>query len=240
MTRVFVAGAAGVIGRQLVPMLVGAGYEVVGTTRDSARRDWLASVGATPIELDIFDPEAVRAVIASARPDVVVNQMTDLARGFGPDELRANARLRDVGTRHLVGAMLASGVRRLVAQSGAWLYGSGDAPYTEDVPLRDLRADDLVLPGVLALERQTLRTPGIEGIVLRYGYLYGPGTTPLTDADGRPRDPSVHVTDAARAALLAVKVGGTGIFNVVDDGASVSNERARRTLGWAPTSGRRG
>src|SRR5438067_403384 len=232
--RIFVAGGAGAIGRQLVPQLLDAGHDVVGTTRDPRRAEWLRASGAEAALLDVYDREAVLGAVSAARPDVVIHQLTDLASGFSSEQLRANARLRQVGTRHLVEAMSAAGVRRLVAQSAAWLYGPGAEPHTEDHPLRDLTADDPVLPGILELERLVLRTHGIDGIVLRYGLLYGPGT----DREGpNPGDAaSVHVADAARAATLAVDAP-LGIYNIVDDGGSVSNVRARRTLGWAPGSG---
>ena len=233
--RIFVAGGAGAIGRHLVPQLLDAGHDVVGTTRDPRRAEWLRANGAEAALLDVYDREAVLGAVSAARPDVVIHQLTDLASGFAPEQLRANARLRQVGTRHLVEAMSAAGVRRLVAQSGAWLYRRGAEPYTEDHPLRDLTAapDDPVLPGILELERLVLRTHGIDGIVLRYGLLYGPGT----GRDGpSPGDAAwVHVADAARAAALAVDAP-LGIYNIVDDGGSVSNARARRTLGWAPGS----
>jgi nucleoside-diphosphate-sugar epimerase len=234
--RIFVAGGAGVIGRQLVPQLLHAGHDVVATTRDPRRAEWLRANGAEAVLLDVYDREAVLGAVSAARPKVVIHQLTDLASGFAPEQLSANARLRQVGTRHLVEAMLAARVSRLVAQSGAWLYGPGAEPHTEDHPLRDPAAapDDPVLPGILELERLVLRTRGIDGIVLRYGLLYGPGT----GRDGpTPRDAAwVHVADAARAAALAVEAP-LGIYNIVDDGGSVSNARARRTLGWAPGSG---
>jgi nucleoside-diphosphate-sugar epimerase len=165
----------------------------------------------------------------------VIHQLTDLAAGFGHEQLRANARLRRVGTRHLVDAMLATSGRRLVAQSAAWLYASGPTPHTEDDPLRDPEAspDDQVTPGILELERLVLRTAGIDGLVLRYGFLYGPGT-----ANRTPRDisegPYVHVTDAARAAALAVERGTAGAYNIVERADTVSNMRARKELGWEP------
>jgi len=171
----------------------------------------------------------------AARPDVVIHQLTGLSGGFGPAELRATARLRQVGTRHLVEAMRAAGVTRLVAQSGAWLYASGPTPHSEADPLRDPRAapDDLTLPGIVTLERLTLATPLIEGVVLRYGFLYGPGTSHL-ERESAP-DPRVHVAAAACAAVLAVEAGKPGIYNIVDDEASASNRRAREVLGWTPS-----
>src|SRR3954470_3364431 len=173
--RVFLAGGAGAIGRQLVPMLVGAGHEVVGTTRDGARAEWLRSAGAEPVVLDALDADAVRSAVVAAKPHAVIHQLTDLAGGFAPEQLRATARLREIGTRNLVDAMVLAGAHRLVAQSGAWLYADGPLPHRERDPMRDGGADDPVMRGMPELERITLATPGSAGRLLRYGFLYGPG-----------------------------------------------------------------
>ena len=127
--RVFVAGAAGAIGRQLVPMLVEAGHVVTGTTRSVERAAWLRSQGAQAVVVDALDADALRAAVVDARPQVVIHQLTDLAAGFGVDQLRANARLRQVGTRNLMEAALAAGASRMVAQSGAWLYAPSAEPH---------------------------------------------------------------------------------------------------------------
>lgn len=229
--RILVAGASGVIGRVLVPMLLADGHAVVGTTRSEERARSIAERGATPAIVDALDARAVAAIMLETRPDVVVHQLTDLAGGFGPEALRANSRLRDVGTANLVAAAVASGARRVVAQSGAWLYAPGDGDRGEDDPLLSPidAPDDLTLPGVLALEQQVLGAP-LEGVVLRYGYLYGPGTV----SERPSRVPSLHVVAAARAALAAVSRGRPGAYNVVDDGGGVSNARARLELGWEP------
>jgi len=230
--RTFVAGGAGAIGRQLVPMLVAAGRQVTATTRDPARADWLRSVGAEPVVLDVLDAEAVRAAVVAARPQAVIHQLTDLSGGFTPEQLRATARLRRVGTANLVAAMVEAGAHRLVAQSGAWLYAEGPLPHAESDPLRARGPDDMVVSGILELERLTLQTTGIAGIVLRYGFLYGTGTAYAEPRDaGRPR---VHVAAAARAAVLALDRGSSGAYNIVDDDPTVSNRRARDELGWTP------
>lgn len=232
--RIVVAGATGAIGRQLVPMLLAAGHQVRGTTRDPERAAWLRDAGAEPVVVDVYDAAALRRAVAETPPDAVIHQLTDLAAGFDEAQLRATSRLRQIGTRHLVEAMQAAGVRRLVAQSGAWLYASGPEPHAEDDPLLDpaQAPDHPALPGILELERLTLDTDGIDGIVLRYGFLYGPGTAHASrDA---VRGPSIHVAAAARAALLAVEREATGIFNIVDDGGPADNRRARRVLGWGP------
>jgi nucleoside-diphosphate-sugar epimerase len=113
--RVFVAGAAGAIGRQLISLLVGAGHDVTGTTRSTERAEWLASAGARPIIVDAYDRDALRAAVADARPDVVVHELTDFARGFDAENLASNGRLREVGTRNLVDGAVAAGAGRLVA-----------------------------------------------------------------------------------------------------------------------------
>jgi nucleoside-diphosphate-sugar epimerase len=194
----------------------------------------LRSAGAIPVILDAFDGSAVRAAVAVAQPDAVILQLTDLAGGIRPEDVAATARLRQVSTAHIVDAMLAAGIRRLIAQSGAWLYAPGPVPHGEDDPLLDPVANPTQrgLPGILELERLTLATPGIDGTVLRYGFLYGPGTV----SDERADRPSVHVRAAARATARALAKGAGGVFNVVDDGEDVSNDRARAVLGWDPAT----
>jgi nucleoside-diphosphate-sugar epimerase len=231
--RVFVAGAAGAIGRQLVPMLVAAGHEVVGTTRRTDRAQWLRSVGAGADVLDVYDPDALRAAMVDARGEVVIHQLTDLSQGFAPGELAKTARLREIGTRNLIDAALVAGADRFIAQSGAWLYAEGPEPHDETHPLRSPSADarDAPLRAVIELERLVTQTPGVIGVVLRYGFFYGPGTA--WEPDTAPW-PKVSVAAAARAALQAVDRGPAGIYNIVDDDASISNARARRLLGWVP------
>ena len=230
--RIFVAGAAGAIGRQLVPMLIEAGHGVTGTTRSAERAAWLRSQGAHAVVVDVLDADALRVAVLNAAPQVVVHQLTDLAAGFGIEQLRANARLRQVGTRNLMDAALAARAIRMIAQSGAWLYAPGREPHDERDPLLDLTnvPDHPVLPGIIDLERIVTSTPGVDGLVLRYGFLYGPGTDRADPGEG----PSVHVVAAADAAARAVEHGLPGIYNVVDDGGSVSNVRAREELGWQP------
>jgi nucleoside-diphosphate-sugar epimerase len=231
--RIFVAGAAGAIGRPLIQMLVEAGHEVTGTTRSAERADWLRGAGVTPAVLDAFDADAVAAAVGAARPEVVIHQLTDLALGFGPEELAKNSRLREIGTRNLVDAAVAVKARWMVAQSGAWLYADGPVPHEETDPLRTPTADpkDTSLRAVIELERLVTRTPDLDGVVLRYGFFYGPRTAWERDT---PPPPRVSVDAAARAAFLAIDHGPPGIYNVVDDDPAVSNRRARELLGWEP------
>ena len=230
--RVFVAGAAGAIGRQLVPMLIEADYVVTGTTRSAERAAWLRARGAHPVVVDGLDADALMAAVVDARPDVVIHQLTDLAAGFGVEQLRANARLRQVGTRNLMNAARAAGTSRMVAQSGAWLYAPGAEPHEERDPLLDPAdvPDHPVLPGIIELERIVTSTPGVDGLVLRYGFIYGPGTEGTDPGDG----PTVHVVAAADAAARAVDRGVPGTYNIVDDGGRVTNLKARQELGWQP------
>jgi nucleoside-diphosphate-sugar epimerase len=229
--RVLVAGASGVIGRTLVPMLLAAGHEVVGTTRSEARAQRIAELGAIPAVVDVLDAGAIARAVRAARAELVIHQLTDLAGGFGPEQLGANARLREVGTANLVDAAVAAGARRLVAQSGAWLCAPGEGERREADPLRSAAdaPDDATLPGVLALERKVLGAP-LEGVVLRYGDLSGPGTPSASPT----RLPSVQIEAAARAAVDALTRGRPGVYNVVDGGGGVSNALARTELGWTP------
>ena len=232
--RIFVAGAAGAIGRQLVPMLIEAGHAVTGTTRSDDRAAWLDGMGAEAVLLDAYDADAVLTAVLDARPDVMIHQLTDLALGFGPEEVAKTGRLREVGTMNLVEAAVAAGTRRLIAQSGAWLYADGPLPHDESHPLRTPTSDpaDASLRGVVELERLVTQTPGLDGVVLRYGSFYGPNTA--WEADTAPA-PHVSVRAAARATLRAVERGPAGVYNVVDDDEAISNRRARDLLGWQPS-----
>lgn len=214
-------------------MLVAAGHDVTATTRRPDRIASLETLGARAVVVDAFDGAAVQRAVADARPEVLIDELTDLSTGFDTELLRRNARLRIETTPILVAAAEGAGVRRFLAQSGAWLYAPGPTPRTEDDPLRDLLPDDAVLPGVLTLER-AVRAASLDGVILRYGYLYGPGT----GDDGPTSEPAVHIAAAARATALAVERGRSPIYNVVDDGNVVSNERGKRELGWDPAADR--
>lgn len=233
--RVFLAGATGVIGRRLVPLLVKRGFSVIGTTRSDAGADVLRTLGAAPVNVDVYDAPALLRAVSSARPEVVVHQLTDLAGladpGRLPEALARNARIRREGTRNLVDAALAARVPRLVAQSIAWVYAPGPQPHSETDPLLDSAAG-VTAAGVRALEDVVLNEFALTGIVLRYGKLYGPGTDkdrPVED------DLSVHVDAAAMAALLAIDKGRRGAYNIVEVDRVVDCRKARDELGWKPS-----
>jgi 2-alkyl-3-oxoalkanoate reductase len=237
--RVFVAGATGAIGGPLLEQLREAGHEVVGTTRSVERADTLRALGARPAVLDARDVDALKGAVIDAAPDVVIDQLTSLPSRlnyrkaeemYGPtNELRGK-----VGPA-LAGAAAEAGARRLIAQSICFSYAStGKTAHAEDDPLMDLPPDTPLGRGTLALEtleRSTLETPALEGVVLRYGWFYGPGTHYARDgswADDvrRRRLPIVgkgtgifsfiHLDDAASATLAALD-RGSGIYNVCDD-----------------------
>ncbi|MBL8701723.1 MAG: NAD-dependent epimerase/dehydratase family protein [Alphaproteobacteria bacterium] len=234
--RIFVAGATGAVGARLVPLLLAAGHRVTGTTRRPERAAALARAGAEPVVVDAFDRAALIQAVVAARPDVVIHQLTDLPPGLDParmaDALPRNARLRAEGTANLAAAAVAAGARRLVAQSIAWIYADGPAPHGEDDPLENPAepARRVTIDGVKSLERITRATPGLVGIVLRYGRFYGPGT----GVDAPAAAPTVHVDAAAQAALLAVAEADAGIFNIAEPNPVVSIARARDILGWDP------
>ncbi len=241
--KIFLAGAGGVIGRRLVPLLIERGHEVHGTTRSPTRASELQRQGVRPIVLDAFDRPAVRAGVAAVRPEIVIHQLTDLSGGFAPekiaDTLARNSRLRTEGTRNLVEAARAAGVRRLIAQSIAWVYAPGREPHTEGDPLDEAAEGTraVTVQGVIALESAVLvaapgAVPGtgaIEGLVLRYGRFYGPGAS-----DQPAGVPPLHVDAAASAALLAVERGAPGVYNVAEPDPYIDVDKARRELGWDP------
>src|SRR3954454_13390778 len=228
MMRVFVAGATGAIGKQLVPRLVEAGHEVHGMTRSESKQAMLQELGAVPVVADALDPDQVAEAVGRARPEVIVHQLTAIGevdmRHFERDFAPTN-RLRTEGTDHLLSAGQAVGVRRFVAQSNAALYARTGAPVkTEDdphdsSPVPEMRAN---LEGLLHLEEVVLGARWTEGIVLRYGWFYGPGTGitrggEVRDLIRKRKFPLVgnggavwsfiHVTDAAEATVAAIERG---------------------------------
>ncbi len=232
--RIFLAGATGAIGKRLMPLLLRSAAQVFGTTRSTARGDELRSRGIEPVIVDVFDaPELTRAM-AKVKPQIVVHQLTDLALIHDPsrltEALTRNARLRTEGTRNLVAAATEAGARKLIAQSIVWIYAPGSEPHTEEDPL-DLGATGMAaitVRGVVSLEQAVLTTPRLEGIVLRYGWLYGPGTGSTVAAGSPP----LHVDAAARAAELAIERGAPGIYTLAEPSPSISIAKAQRELGW--------
>jgi nucleoside-diphosphate-sugar epimerase len=234
--KIFLAGAAGAIGKRLVPLLLDAGHHVVGTTRSTDKADAMRSAGVEPVLIDVFDAPALAHAVGAARPDIVIDQLTDLPHGLDPARMaegsRRNARMRREGTRNLVAAMTAAGVHRLIAQSIAWMYAPGPEPHREDDPLdvhaAGPRAD--TADAVATMERLTLASPPIDGVVLRYGHLYGPGTGADT-----AEIPALHVDAAALAAFLAIENARRGIYNIAEPNRYLSTDKAQRELGFVPS-----
>jgi 2-alkyl-3-oxoalkanoate reductase len=244
--RVFVAGASGAIGRSLVPQLVAAGHEVTGSTRSEERAEALRTAGAREVVCDALDAEALRAAVAEAAPEVVIHQLTALPDRFDPrdDEMYyPTNRLRSEGTRNLIEAARAAGARRLVWQSIAFAYAPAAQPEVMDEEARlALRAPPPFGDGVRTIdemEHAVVGAEGFEGLVLRYGWFYGPGTYYADDGsvarDVRKRRfpvigkgtglfSFVHVDDAASATVAAVERGAPGIYNVVDDDPAPQRE----------------
>jgi nucleoside-diphosphate-sugar epimerase len=237
--RVFVAGATGAIGRQLVPRLVSAGHEVTGMTRSESKQGVIRELGAVPVVADALDPEQVAEVVGRARPEVIVHQLTALSgvERYTERDAAPTNRLRTDGTDHLLSAGQAVGVRRFVAQGiagfGAYARSGGPVKSEEDpldpAPVREMRE---TLAAIRHLEKAVLGAEWTEGIVLRYGVFYGPGTSLARGAEQfelvrKRKFPLVgdaggvwsfiHVADAAEATVAAVEHGSRGVYNVVDD-----------------------
>lgn len=231
--KVFLAGASGVIGRRLVPLLRAAGHAVIGTTRSLDKAPAIAAMGATPVVVNVFSAAALVRAVQKTAPHVIIHQLTDLPSAPGTPGYEAglerNARLRIDGTRNLVAAAKAMGITRLIAQSIAFVYAPGDGARRESDPL-DLAATGArkrTVEGVVALEDATLELP--QGIVLRYGLLYGPGTWFEREKRGAP---SLHVDAAAQAAVLALTRAKHGIYNIAEDDGAVSSDKAKRDFGF--------
>lgn len=231
--KIFLAGAGGVIGRRLSILLRKAGHSVVGTTRSSDRADALRLLGVEPVVVDALDADALTRAVCDAEPHVVIHQLTDLAGQPGTpafaESLIRNARLRIDGSRNLMAAAKAAHVKRVIAQSIAFTYAHGEGARIETDPLTPAPNDEpfSTVAGVRALEDAVTKTAGIDGIVLRYGYFYGPGSW-----NEVPRPPAVHIDAAANAALLAVTRGRPGVYNIADEDGEVSSEKAKRELGF--------
>lgn len=235
--RVFFAGASGAIGPHLLPRLRDAGHEVVALTRTSAKADALAAAGARPVVCDALDAAALRDAVAAAKPDAVIQHLTDLPRRWTRREieagLEATARVRTEGAANLVAAASEAGARRIVAQSLAFAYApKASGLFEESDPLWVDGIGAGVGAALAELERIVTNAEGMDGIVLRFGYWYGPGTAYARDGFWagevrRRRLPIVgggtgvwsfaHVDDVAAATVAALERGDSGAYNVVDD-----------------------
>jgi 2-alkyl-3-oxoalkanoate reductase len=244
--KVFIAGATGALGRQLVPQLVARGHEVVGMTRSASKQDLVRSLGARPVVADALDPDAVAQAVASAEPEVIVHQLTALSgkmsiRDAGhPDRssmAKMTNRLRTEGTNHLLAAGRAVGARRFVAQSfGSFRFARTGGPVQTEADPLDPDPPGVRQPGLeafLYLERAVTTIEWGEGLALRYGGFYGPGTGISLAPDAQMAGPIrkrrfpivgdgggvwslVHIEDAAAATAIAVEHGQPGVYNVVD------------------------
>lgn len=245
--RVFVAGATGAIGARLVPLLVDSGHEVVGTTRTPGKMEQIGAAGATPVLMDGHDPDAIRRAVTETQPEVVVHQMTALSGDF---DMRRFARffaetnrLRTHGTDHLIQAAVEAGAKRFIAQSfTGWPNEQRGGPVKTEEDLLMANPTGKVRETVEAirhLEAVTTGTPGIDGLVLRYGGFYGPGQAlgkggALLESVAAGKMPMVgrgggiwsfvHVDDAAQATALAVERGAPGVYNITDDEPSPVSE----------------
>ena len=245
--KVFVAGASGALGVQLVPQLVAAGHEVVAMTRTPSKQDGLRALGARPVVADALDPDAVASVVSEAEPEVIVHQLTALSGKMtmrdarNPDRssmAKMTNRLRTEATDHLLAAGRAVGAKRFVAQSfGAFRYARTGGPVQTEADPLDPDPPGAMRPVVTALlhlERAVTTIDWGDGLALRYGGFYGPGTSISLDPDAQMAGPIrkrqfpiagggggvmsfVHVEDAAAATAIAVERGEPGVYNIVDD-----------------------
>jgi nucleoside-diphosphate-sugar epimerase len=228
--NIFLAGATGVIGRRLVPLLRDTGHAVTGTSRSEEKASALEVLGAKGVVVDVYDARALLKAMSAAHPDVVIHQLTDLPQSLDagrPANFEGNARLRIEGTKNLMAAASVVGVRRVIAQSIAFIYADAAGARVETDPLDRNPARATTVGAVESLEQQALGVPGIDGVILRYGRLYGPGTWyKVPEGFG-----ALHVDAAAHAALLAV-AKGHGVYNIAEDDGAISSEKAKRELGF--------
>jgi 2-alkyl-3-oxoalkanoate reductase len=236
--RIFVAGATGAIGRPLIAQLLAKGHDVIALTRTPKKARILAEQGVEPAIADVFDADAVKAAVIRAQPEVVIEQLTSLPKTYTPESMQAaaplNDRIRLEGGANVLAAAQAAGVRRYIRQSIAFWAIPGTGLADEETPLA-LDASPAVAAGthiVAEIERRLLETPNLEGIALRYGFLYGPGTWFATDGDvanqvrqqqfpivgnGKSLWSWLHVEDAAIATVAAVEHGNPGIYLIADN-----------------------
>jgi nucleoside-diphosphate-sugar epimerase len=240
--RVFVAGANGAVGRRLVPLLVARGHQVTGTTTSARSIESLRAMGAAPVVVDGLDAAGIGEAVARAEPDAIIHEMTALS---GAPDFRhfdrwfaLTNRLRTEGMEHLLAAARASGVKRYVAQSFTGWSNSREGSWikSEDDPLdpNPVKDQTETLAAIKFLERAVLEAP-LEGIVVRYGGLYGPGSSETLAEILRKRMfpvigngagivSSTHVDDAAGGTVAALERGRRGVYNIVDDDPAPSRE----------------
>src|ERR687893_1245739 len=244
--KVFLAGASGAIGRRLVPQLIEAGHQVTAITRSKEKLSELSDLGAEPVLCDVFDAGRLGSVVARVEPDALINQLTDLPQSLNPRKLgeyyAANNRVRREGSANLLDAARGGGARRFLVQGSAYWYGPTGGPVkTEEAPLY-LDAPAPIGPAVATIkevEDAVLSADGLEGIVLRYGMFYGPGTWYAKDGDvgrqvrkrrypmigrGEGTYSFIHVDDAASATVAALERARPGVYNVVDDDPATAAE----------------
>jgi 2-alkyl-3-oxoalkanoate reductase len=244
--RVFFAGASGAIGPHLIPRLRDAGHDVVALTRTPAKAEGLREQGAEPVVCDVLDADALRDAVAAAEPEGIVHHLTDLPQRMTPGEMKEGLartnRVRTEGTANLIAAAREAGAKRIVAQSIAFAYApkatglfeESDPLYVDGPPGAAEAAT-----GVAELERQVTNAEGLEGLVLRFGFWYGPGTAYAPEGhwadevrrrrlpiigDGSGVWSFVHVDDVAAATVAALERGEPGIYNVADDDPAPARE----------------
>ncbi|MGE7946038.1 NAD-dependent epimerase/dehydratase family protein [Lysinibacillus sp. NPDC093688] len=222
--KIFVTGATGVIGKSLIAALVEKGYIVGGMTTSDSKIEVLQALGATAYVGNILEKEQVEAIIQDFQPNIIIHQVTALQHGRVED----NAKVRAIGTRHLVEAAKKTNSKRLIAQSIAWAYEPGDTIAIEETPL-DVNAigrRKITIDGIVALESAIQEIP--DSVILRYGSLYGPGT--WYDSQGLIAQQYlrgemvvndgitsfIHIEDAVKATIEAID-WEPGIYNIADD-----------------------
>jgi len=243
--RVFVAGGSGVIGQALIPRLVAAGHDVAVTTRSRLKVATLEALGAQPFVLNALDYESLAAAVRAFRPDVLMNQMTSLPPHYNPRRLSswyaATSRLHVEGTRNLLRAATEVGSRRFVYQSIAFMYATSGPSVVDESAALAVDAPEpfgALVRATLEGERLAVGSPGITGVVLRYGQLYGPGTYLARDGDfhkqamhrmlpilgsGGGMFSFLHLEDAATSAVAALE-RGSGVYNITDDEPAAARE----------------
>lgn len=247
--KIFLAGASGVIGRVLLPRLVEQGHDVTGLTRTAAKTGSLRALGAAAVVCDVLDADAIREAVGAARPDAVIHQLTDLPQEMTPKAMEAGLegtnRVRTQGTANLVSAARDAGAKRIVAQSIAFAYAPKETGlFDESDPLwvDGPPPGGTTASAVAELERQVTNAEGLDGVALRFGFWYGPGTAYASDGhwarearrrrlpiigDGSGVWSFVHVDDVADATVAALEKGEPGVYNIADDDPAAGRE-------WVP------